>query len=61
MVATDVILNRSTITEMISYAIPVSNSPHQGPASRHRSAPTQGRLSLCSCRVCSLMLISFPS
>jgi hypothetical protein len=35
MVATDVVLIRSTITEMISHAIPVSSGAHHGPASCH--------------------------
>ena len=30
--------NRSTITEMISHAMPVTNSSHHGPASRQRPA-----------------------
>ena len=51
MVATDVILNRSTMTETISHAIPVSSSTHQGPPSRHRSPPTQELLALRSCLV----------
>ena len=51
MVATEVILNRSTITEMISHAIPVSSSTHHGPAIRPGPARPQGLLSLRSCLV----------
>jgi len=44
-VAADVVVNRNTITEMISHAIPVSSNTHHGPASRHRRARTQDLLS----------------
>src|SRR5271166_851737 len=44
-VAADVTVNRSTITETISHAIPVNSNIHHGPASRHRRARTEDLLS----------------
>ena len=37
-VAAEVVVNLSTITEIISQAIPVSSSSHHGPAIRRRPA-----------------------
>ena len=43
--AAEAVVNRSTITETISHAIPVSSSTHHGPASRHRRARNEDLLS----------------
>jgi hypothetical protein len=62
MVAADVVVNLSTITEMISHAIPVSSNTHHGPASRHRLARASDLSSSPRSRVvCGLMLIALPS
>ena len=45
MVAAEVVVNLSTITEMISHAIPVSSSADHGPAIRHELPRTQDRSS----------------
>ena len=48
MVATDAMENRSTTTEMISQATPVTRNIHHGPASR-ASGPDGGRASRPDC------------
>jgi len=47
--AADVVVNRNTITETISHAIPVSSDSHHGPASRHRRARSRDLLSTRNC------------
>src|SRR6266704_3359608 len=56
-VLTEAGVNRSTITAMISHAMPVTRNSHHGPASRHSAARVFGLMPVRPSAASGLMLI----